>query len=234
MQQGKSVACAICSKTYNIDCVQLSVSEVRKIYLRSGLAWSYTNCLKIGADLNSLRAVIVTLQEEIASLKSELVVSKSYEPSLVQTEKVIQEVLDRSRRASNIIIYGCDETGNISASVQGERDNGTVRKVLVGLGSQGDFVSVQRLGRFDPTRGRPRPLKVHLSTESATRSVLRNSVKLKNNADLAGISISRDRTPFEINLYKSIKQELTQRQAEGEPNLRIKYKNGIPTIVSEN
>ena len=37
---------------------------------------------------------------------------------------------------------------------------------------------------------------------------------------------------MQIELYKTVKAELDNRIASGEKDLKIKYKNGIPTIVS--
>lgn len=97
-------------------------------------------------------------------------------------------------------------------------------------------IHVQRLGRFDSsTTNRCRPIKVKLSCESAVSSFLKLTNRIKTSGKWKTLSFSRDRTLMQREIYKSAKAELAGRLSKGEQNLRIKYKNGIPTIVtSEN
>ena len=46
------------------------------------------------------------------------------------------------------------------------------------------------------------------------------------------INISMDRTPMQINAYKSVRAALDNRLAQGEKNLKIQYRNGIPTTIA--
>lgn len=236
----KIVNCCFCRKSYKIECVDLTNAEARKIHQKSGLSWSCKNCAKIGSDINSLKAVIVALQEEIKVLKlsvSTVPPSTAASASLFQTEKVIQEVSERNKRKCNIIIYGRSELINKNKTEQSEADTVFVKDVLTAL-NIGDlgYLKPIRLGKYDPTKqDRRRPIKITLSSEEDVVSVLRASKSLKTTDPWKNIFISRDRTKMQNELYKSVRNELHERLSNGEQNLIIKYKDGIPNIVhSEN
>ena len=90
-----------------------------------------------------------------------------------------------------------------------------------------------RLGKLDTTNGATcRPIKVTLSSVDNVYPALRNSFKLKTLPKFSGIAMSSNRTSKQIQIYKHVKTELVNRQAKGEANLRIRYKNGTPTIVT--
>lgn len=46
------------------------------------------------------------------------------------------------------------------------------------------------------------------------------------------MSVPLNHTPKQIAIFKFVKAELTARDPVGETNLRIKYQNGIQTIIS--
>lgn len=230
----KTVNCFVCNKAFKMECVNISSAEIRRINSRSGMSWTCKNCLELGNDFASLKSVIVSLQDEIKALKITIRDSNpSASTPLVQTEMIIQEICEREKRKNNIIVYGCKESDCRSNKEQIVLDEALVRDVCEELHVVDDNLKVFRLGKFDQTKTeRNRPIKVSFSNESNVIKVLRGLPKLGKITRFSGISIYRDRTPMQAQLHKDIKAELSQRLDNGESNLQIKYKKGIPTIVS--
>ena len=233
----KSVNCCVCKRIDKIDCAGVSTAEARKIHQKSGLSWSCKYCIELGSDLNALKSAIVLLQDEIKVLKTTISTTQNKasrdDNSLLETEKVIQEISEREKRKSNIMIYGCKEDTVNSNKDQHILDADKVSQILSTLDIAETEYSLFRLGKFDSTNvNRCRPLKICFSSPTPVNKALRNASKLKSTPNLNGIFISSDKTPMQIALYRNTKAELNTRLANGEQNLSLKYRNGIPTIIS--
>lgn len=230
----KAVDCCVCSKTFNIDCVKITSAEARRIHLKTGITWTCKNCLQLGDDLNSLKSVIVSLQEEIKVLKETVLTSPpSSSSSLLESEKIIQEITDRDRRKTNIMIFGSRETKCNNYKEQIDVDITLVSDICTEMNITNTVSKVFRLGKFDSSKAsNTRPMKVVFSSESTVLELLRNISKLKNNPKFSSLSISRDRTPMQAEIHKQAKLELQNRLKAGESNLKIKYNKGIPSVVS--
>ena len=235
-QAHRLIACCVCERKYNIECVDVSAAEARKINSKSGLFWSCTGCSSVVTELNSLRSIVLRLEKEIVSLKSSVLAPVQSVPSLIDTEKIVQEVSERERRKCNIVMFGCVEDVVPSKSARSEADSELVSSILGDLSIEHRPVCEPvRLGRFDATRtDRPRPIKLQFSSERAVGDIVRKSAKLRSIERWSSIFMSRDRTPMQNELYKSAKTQLTERVRAGETNLRIRFKGGIPTVVVEN
>lgn len=131
------------------------------------------------------------------------------------------------------MFFGLPETAN-SSNNNSTADKEAVTKILKYLQPNADFNSVTpfRLGKYDPSRPKPRPIKVKLSSEELLYSCLKNGKKLKSHTDFSQIIISNDRTPLQQEEYRSRRAELQQRINNGETDIKIKYIKGIPKIVS--
>ncbi|KAJ3641612.1 hypothetical protein Zmor_028109 [Zophobas morio] len=233
----KMVSCCISSKSFKIECVDVSNTEARKIHQKSGLSWTCKCCSQVGNDINELKEVTVALQNEIKLLKSAISTrSQSPTNSLLDIEKIIQEISEREKRKCNIIIYGNNEENNTSKDEQSAVDTVFVKDVLSSLSvTDNDNIKPIRLGKFDATKtDRRRPIKIILPSENSVISVLRMSKELKKSTRFNNISITRDRTPMQLELYRNTKIELNQRIANGESNLRIRYDRGIPVSPTVN
>lgn len=230
----KIINCCICIKPYRIDCVNVSSSEARKIHLKSGFTWTCKNCIAYGNDLNGIKSILASLQDEIKTLKQSLLESvKPPSLSALEMEQIIQEISDRERRKNNIIVIGAREAACETNNEQIGLDTKLVHDICSTLNVKTDGLSISRLGKFDRSNAnRRRPIKVSFSSESSIKTVLRNISKLKANPTFANISIFRDRTPMQLQLHKDAKSELNNRLQDGEKDLRIKYSKGIPKVVS--
>ncbi|KAK9717091.1 hypothetical protein QE152_g24345 [Popillia japonica] len=105
----------------------------------------------------------------------------------------------------------------------------TVREVFSGLGVTANILNSQRMGRFDPTiEDRKRHPKITLSDSNMIPGILRKAKELRKNEKFKVTSISKDRTPFQIKLYKTIKEQLSTRQ---QVNLTSSLNNEHHSII---
>lgn len=230
----KIVNCCICKKSFRIDCVKISVSEARKIHSRTGFTWTCSTCLNLGDDLNGLKSIIVSLQGDIKVLKDALLHSTTASSlSLLDTERVVQEVADRDRRKTNIVVFGRDEGNCDSNAQQVDLDTSLVNDICTALQVDVQDFKVTRLGKFDSTAARrKRPIRVSFRSESSVSLIMQKISKLRSMAEFSTLSIFRDKTPMQLQIHKDAKTELIARLNNGEKNLKIKYTRGIPKIVS--
>lgn len=225
------VNCCICSKSFKTSCVKLSRVETAKINSNTGLSWSCVDCYKFGNDLNGLKAAIVALQEDIKILKAASIGDTP--DSLVNTEEIVQEVIERDRRKANVVVFGISETVNLSKAGQRSADTEILRNIFRSIDFLTGDLEPLRLGKYDPSKiSSKRPIKLSLSSESDVVTLLKKSKSLIKSGEFSGVFISRDRTPFQQKLHGSVRDELRDRKSKGETNIRIKYSNGIPRIVS--
>lgn len=110
-----------------------------------------------------------------------------------------------------------------------------MQELLGEIGIQSDEIKPVRLAKFDATREqRSRPIRITLSSSNDVFKTTRKFKTIKNNPKYSHLSVSFDRTPKQIAIFKSMKAELTTRTAAGETDLKIKFQNGIPTIIHVN
>lgn len=76
-----------------------------------------------------------------------------------------------------------------------------------------------------------RPIKTIFSTATDVFDIIRSKKKILVSNLPSTISISTDRTPYQRESMKKLREELAARQASGEQNLTIKFIKGLPTII---
>ncbi|KAK9751524.1 hypothetical protein QE152_g4934 [Popillia japonica] len=108
-----------------------------------------------------------------------------------------------------------------------------VNGVFFATGSGGQFriVKLVRLGRFIQSSTRPQPIKATLGAESEVHDLIRHAKHLKSQANFASISLRYDRTPRQQKLYEELRDQLNERVANREQNLKIRYHDGSPKIT---
>ena len=77
-----------------------------------------------------------------------------------------------------------------------------------------------------------RSIKIQLSFSQKVHRMVRQFSALVPIEKYSLLSVSFDMTPKQINLFKSVKAELNTRIANGETNIKVKYRNGVPCIVT--
>ncbi|KAK9721829.1 hypothetical protein QE152_g19993 [Popillia japonica] len=215
----------------------LSKTEVQCI--KKKLNFYCDTCIDVKSQLSKIRELTDTvsiLQNEITSLKEKLSpLTSNFDQTRnpFEGEDIIREVSERKHRKNNLVIFNLSELSNASREEQCAGDLETARKVFFGLGVTANILDSQRVGRFDPTiEDRKRPFKITLSDSNMIPDILRKAKERKKSEKFKVISISKDRTTFQVKLYKIIKEQLNTRLAVGESDLFIKYVRDIPRIVS--
>lgn len=241
----KFIKCDGCNRSIHIICSELSDTEIKCFTLRPSsrrrIKYICIECEqgvhqipKLITLINDLKDEIRKLKEQYNELSSASSTSKTLNASPSNTlnpEELISEIYERNKRSQNIIFYGSPEDGT-SKQDQIQRDTVTINSVLTEVGVVVDGIKPVRLGRFDATKQlRTRPIRVRLSSSDDVFAVIRKFKKLKTVERFSRLSVSTDRTPQQVAAYKAVRSELATRLSMGESDLRIKYRNGFPTIV---
>lgn len=220
------ITCDSCNMAIHAKCLDLSDSELRVITISKSthLKILCNQCKTTLNSLNEMKTMISTLQNTIFA-RLDNVESLLHGASLIPSarEEIIQESVERSLRASNIILYNVPENPDVGDDIIA---NDILEQIHETAVVQPEDVT--RVGK--PTSKKPRPLKLHFNRVELARSVLRNSSALKN-SQFNNIRVNSDKTPQQQEYYRQIKNELESRKNNGETNLSIKYKNNIPEII---
>nr|CAI5838551.1 unnamed protein product [Callosobruchus analis] len=183
----------------------------------------------MGNSINDLKAAIVSLQNQIKSITTN---NTSANVSQSQFEDIVQEVFERENRKCNVIIFGMREQEAADKNDRHALEKTDVMKVVTHVSSSVTVNSIRRIGRYDSSRTTGRPVKVTLTSPEEVHELLRKTPNLKKSDAFRKISIFADKTPRQMEHYKTIKKELEDRISNGETNIRIKYVNGTPRIVN--
>lgn len=227
------VTCSVCKSKFKHSCVDITANEVRTLNSNKGYDWTCIDCRVIGKDLKELKALIINLQNDIKQLRESNSVATN--SSGLDYEDIISEVSERQKRKKNIMIFNLPEPDqDKTPAEQMESDNRALRNILNAVTpniSSSNF-RLARMGVFSASK--VRPLKITTNNEETVKSILANSKKLKHKHEFKDIKISSDRTRRQMDHYRKVKQELTDRINGGETNCRIKYINDIPKVISLN
>ncbi|VEN58918.1 unnamed protein product [Callosobruchus maculatus] len=99
----------ICSKSYN----------------RTFYRWV---CSEMGSTMADLKALVVSLQEEVTKLKSAK--SGPVATHSIDFEEIIHEISDRNSRKSNLILFGVPEDSRLSDNQRKAQDTEHVKTVI--------------------------------------------------------------------------------------------------------
>lgn len=217
------IVCHGCDRQICVKCSGLLVTELRVIALQSPtLKYLCPDCEQGVRQLPALRKLVDELKTEVDALRTS-------QPA-VNVEAIIDEIEERNRRASNVIMFGVPELhadGDEPTSVEARKifDQEQVEKALASLPEPVAPVALIRLGKPQPGSG-PRPIKLVLPNRKAAIQVLKNGKKLR------GVTAKNDLTPCQRDHLKNLRRELTQRIEKGEDNLTIRYVNNKPIITT--
>lgn len=143
---------------------------------------------------------------------------------------IMEEILERERRANNVILVGVKEFNSDNGSDRKIHDETTVKKLLSDVNNGGDYsqkvMAVQRLGRRED--GKIRPIKVILFSRQDAIWILKNKSKARKE-----VRIYDDKTPKQREELNQLRNTLKTRVEMGETNLTIRYVKGVPKIVNQ-
>ncbi|KAJ3663951.1 hypothetical protein Zmor_008164 [Zophobas morio] len=245
-----TINCDGCQGPLHLSCVGLNNKEAVK-WTRSNSKNIKVVCNACNTNVNLFKdfktlissletqfsSTIQKLKEEfqaqITDLKSTITITP--QPDKYDFEDIVQEITEREKRKCNIVLFGvAEQPPHFTKDQRQEEDKGIVGDIMKEVGSniQTTNSKIHRLGRYSENNPRPRPIKVILSNEMEAHDIIQKAKKIKSVERFKDIFLSYDKTPRQIDYYKKIKQELTERTAKGEANLRIRYSNGVPRIVT--
>lgn len=234
--QHKLIRCCICKNSYKYSCAGLTLNDIKNILTKPGLSYTCVNCTAIRKDINELKAIILQLKNEVPDLKAQksVAVESSHINSSVFND-VVQDIMERQRRPKNLIVYGVEENESSIKDTRFAHDVSCVNNVLNFLSDFTNQCNIKpvRLGKYLQNRNRPRPIKIILHDGQTVHEIVRKSNLLKN-SNFNNVRISLDHTPKQREYYNNLKMELSNRLANGERDLKIKYVNGVPVIKSLN
>lgn len=203
---------------------------------------------KLMSELNSTVAKIITehvekLMTRIVGLEKEVDLLKNKVNNLTHDsgtssniEQIVNEVSERNKRSTNLIIFAVNEENVQTISEQQEHERGVIAEILSALEIPDKSISgvPMRLGKPSTSHlpAQRRPIEIRLSSIELVEDTLRRSPKLKKMDKWKTVFLCKDRTPTELQYIKKTKNELANRLALGETNLQIKYRNNVPKIVN--
>lgn len=213
--------CTICSgiSPTEAKCMELKNQRILRFYCKV--------CQESLLQIPVLIKTVTELQLEISNLKKTMQ-SAPQVVSTDHTESIINEVAERQRRATNILIFNAPESTSGSGEARRGDDLELFAGVVSDLGITVSGCKAIRLGR--PAENRPRPLKVILPSSADAMHILRNKNKLKLRPRMHVVS---DQTPLQREFLASLKRVLQERTEGGEKDLIIKYVKGVPTIMKK-
>ena len=208
-----NMQCDKCKEFYHPRCLLLiasmNVAPDSKIYCcnnnSNGDMLLYK---KLCEEMESKNKILIeykdTLLDKISSLENEIARRCASSSELTSTTKrqeeisasvhseVVNELMERNKRSSNVIIYGFVESVG-SKQEQVQKDINFVNSILHELDVNATFDAPIRLGKWDPTKQNlARPLNLRLQSSSIAESVLKSSRKLKSKEQWASFTIAQD------------------------------------------
>lgn len=213
------LSCDFCKLPMHIKCLDLSDTELRVLTSTKSihLKVSCNKCRSVADSLAEIKSLMTEFQTSFDKRLKLLENSNmSGQLSAPQKEELIEECVDRSIRAANVIVFNVPESKD-------NNDVDQVNDVLEQIDPSAVACpdDVTRFGKS--TQNKPRPIKITFRKTEMAKMVLRKSSTLKG-TKFSNIIISNDRTPAQQEYYRNLKIELTERINNGE-NLTIKYLN---------
>jgi hypothetical protein len=149
-------------------------------------------------------------------------------------EFIFNEINECNRCANNLLFYNIEECNSNRLDDRISFDlvqiNNVIKTILVDTSIIPK--KVIRIGRSQA--GKSRPIKVIFDSKSDVFDIIKNKRKLSQcNSSLSSINISTDRTLYQREAMKKLREELKQRTSKGEMDLTIKFVNGVPDIVKK-
>lgn len=228
--------CDSCKRLLCSGCAELTASEVKCLLLKGKrkLIFLCPECETGFWKVPILIKEITELKGQIEELKKNYLVNidKNQEQSVTcgESEEVINEIAERQRRASNIIVYNINESSVKNKTARITDECNKIKELLSGIDEVNkNEIRVFRVGKYDSNKARP--LKVVLANKEEAMKILKNKQKII--AENPNIRIYSDQTKKQREYYKATKAKLEAIIANGDESKTIKFINNIPTIVKK-
>jgi hypothetical protein len=230
------INCDGCSLIFRNKCAGLSASEIKCLSLKNrNLKFFCESCNKGLRDIPELKALLNRLLVEVNELKN-LKENNNKNELHCSEEVIINEVAERNIRAFNLLFYNIPESNSDNINDRIYHDSNIVNNIIESIIIGDSIIRPTKLIRLG-IRGqnKTRPIKAIFSSPTHAFEILKLKKKLLFQNPPSTYGISSDRTLYQRNYMKNLREELeTQRLNSEETNLIIKYVRGTPTIVSRN
>lgn len=226
--ENDSVTCDICKKPVHVNCAGLSKNEVDCLRSKRRKIHFYCDRCDIVDTVLKLKEEIELLKKSVNECKNSIPVDSviSDQSDKFSFDDVLTEFEDRNVRATNVIVYGLPESLNSGDSGRTDDEN-KCKELLASINNcnSSNFTSCHRLGK--PNASRSRPIKLSFTSRDVVHQILK-IYRPKNN-----VYINRDLTLRQRNLNGKVRQEYHRRIEQGETGIKLKYRNGVPTIIND-
>lgn len=229
-----TLECSRCQGCYCPKCLQLPDSSFKLMKSIPGSVWLCNTCVAPGIKcmrqdkeieercaeyLANMTSRIECLESTMSSKPSKTEVQEMIRVQLKDnTQKSVKEVEDRDRRRLNLIIQNQPESEQENPEDRQAKDIQFFNNICnTHLGIGITITKATRLGKKDPQRTRPRPLKITVQDEQEKRNILRKASELKDIEDdevAKNLFVYPDLTPAQQREEKELREELkkTRRQ----------------------
>lgn len=228
-----STKCDGCNHDFHLSCFDVPQEEILRIrQVNSKYCKLFCQVCSTREDkLDTLFKLIVELKSDFSTRLDALekrISAGEFNITDEIKEDIINESLERFKRASNIIVFGVpentvpDDDRKICSSIIDSvlnREYGPVQ------------IRAERLGKMSDLN-KPRPIKVYLPNSQIALSILKNKSKLAS-GHLKKYRISDDKTSKQLAYLNGLRERLKDQISSGNNSLTIKYVNGIPSIVQK-
>lgn len=226
------IKCNSCSLPVHSKCTKLSAMELKCLGMKNGSLKYFCDACDQGLkELPELKAMLRKLLFEVESLKNSH--TQNNAGTQFDSEFIINEINERNKRASNLILYNINESDSTQSDLRITHDlnqvNIVIKSILNNATTLPSPVKVIRLGRSQSNK--PRPLKVVFNSVSDVFDILKNKRNLS--IDHPNVSVSSDRTQIQRDYMQKLREQLTTRSSNGENGLTIKFIKGVPKIINK-
>ena len=212
------------------------ISDAKNEILRSlkpDLERLNNNIASLSSKIKTIETRLDNLSQRQTTQATEIETLKlSYESmTTLLPSTILDEVDNRFRRRTNIIIRGLPELEEGSANDRRDHDVTRTNAVLNYLSCDSNIIvkNVTRIGKKRPNGHRL--LKIVLPDEDMKRDILQKAKSLRSSSKFADVFISPDLTPQQQNDQKNLQIQLKSRRAEGEDVVirsgRIQPRSGL-------
>ncbi|KAJ8952078.1 hypothetical protein NQ318_010988 [Aromia moschata] len=186
------------------------LNDIYDIYDLDDLIDLYTHCEVGLRQVPMLTQQLAQLKEEIREIK-EYKVSDISNVSTMEFEYILNEMQERQKRMSNIIITNIREPALTNFRERKEQNIQAIRNILRPIGIEETIpLNVFRLGKYEENKHRP--LKVMFTSNEQAITVLKNKSKINT----PGIKIFGDQTKKQKEYFMSLKQKIRELEESGD------------------
>ncbi len=243
--EDKGIECDVCHNWWHAVCANLTIKEYEVITKKSKhLRFCCDNCVEkdkpsenaLQTQLAMMTAMFTTMQQtqlkildRLEKLETNQKVDSKIEDMVdSKIKEAITDSREREERKLNLIITNIREPEGSCVEVKRQRDMEEANRLI-------EEITEEKINISDPVRlgrvnigTRSRLLRITVESEESKFKILRNAAKLNRQKDPSRrVYINPDYSVRERETHKKLRQELKERQAKGEQNIMINYRECV-------